>query len=119
MPEPNITTLSAQFYPNLNSSRVMIRYGPWNVPSMDIMDGMMDYSIDDAEMPCTDCLITWMQAGFEYPNGTYANANTSLWLHHTFLVNRGRRDVVCKDWGGERFFASGNERSIANICMNG
>ena len=98
----------------------MIRYGPWNVPSMDMMNGMGDYHIKDAEMPCADCLITWMQAGFEYPNGTYANANTSLWLHHTFLVNSGRPDAVCgMDWGGERFFASGNERTIVDICMNG
>ncbi|KAK5019617.1 hypothetical protein LTR16_000398 [Cryomyces antarcticus] len=75
---------------------------------------------EEAEKPCTDCTVTWMQAGLEYPDGSHANANTSLWLHHTFLVNTNRVDSVCgADSPGERFFASGNEREAADITVNG
>ena len=87
---------------------------------MDIKNGMADYYIDNAHMPCKDCLITWMQAGLEYSNGTDANTNTGLWLHHMGLSNYGRPDAVCdRYWGGERFFASGNERTAVDISMNG
>lgn len=55
-----------------------------------------------------------------YPNGTYANANTGMWLHHTVLETLGKSDAVCGNTTrGERFFASGNERSIVDICANG
>lgn len=71
-------------------------------------------------MPCSNCAITWMQAGLEYPNGSYANANTSLLLHHTFMANTAQPDAVCgSNASGERFFASGNERLVADISVNG
>ncbi|TKA80773.1 hypothetical protein B0A49_00510 [Cryomyces minteri] len=81
---------------------------------------MQNFVQEKAEKPCADCTITWMQASLEYPDGSYANANTSLWLHHTFLVNTNRVDSVCgADSPGERFFASGNEREAADITVNG
>jgi hypothetical protein len=81
---------------------------------------MTDFSTMNATKPCSDCLITWMQAGLVYPNGTYANANTGMWLHHTVLVSLGKPDAVCgNEIGAERFFASGNERTIVDICANG
>lgn len=55
-----------------------------------------------------------------YPNGTYANSNTGMWLHHVVLTNTGKTSATCgKEYGGDRFFASGNERTPVSISANG
>ena len=82
-------------------------------------DGMGGFFEDDTHLPCNDCLITWMQMGLEYLNGTPAAANTGMWLHHGVMVNRNRNDPVCNDSYGERFFASGNERTAADFSAGG
>lgn len=119
-PNPNMTMETAQFFPQYNSQRVKIRYGTFTVPAMSVDNGMKDYTVPVAQKPCTDCLVTWIQAGLEYPNGTDANANTGFWLHHTVFSNTNRTAVVCPQSRiGDEFFASGNERTPANICANG
>ncbi len=71
-------------------------------------------------MPCTDCLITWLQADLEYDDGTVADAETGMWLHHTVFSNTNRQSVVCPAMKhGDRFFASGNERTPASISADG
>jgi hypothetical protein len=61
-----------------------------------------------------------MQAGLVYPNGAYANVNTGMLLHHVVLQSLGKPDAACGNkTGGERFFASGNERTIIDICASG
>ena len=110
----------AQFFSEFNSTRVKIRYGPFVAPAMNVNNGMGQFSREEIEMPCTDCLITWMQAGLEYPNGTVANANTDLWLHHTVFANMNRTSTVCPGPSTpDSFFASGNERTPIDICVNG
>jgi len=59
-----------------------------------------------------------MQANLEYEDGTTANANTGLWLHHTVLYNQALAELTCPE-EPQIAFASGNERSEANICANG
>ncbi|KAK5133623.1 hypothetical protein LTR08_007571 [Meristemomyces frigidus] len=116
----NMTLEPAQFFPRHNSQRVKIRHGPFTVASMDVNNGMADFQQENVQMPCTDCIITWMQAGLEYPNGTVANADTNLWLHHTVFWNMNRTSAVCPGLDNlDTFFASGNERTPANICANG
>jgi hypothetical protein len=116
----NVTTLTPQFFPDQGSKRVKVTYGPFLVPPMDINNGMRDFEYPNVTIGCKDCTITYIQAGLEYPNGTYANANTSLWLHHVLLYNLNNLDTVCgNNEPGERFFASGNERSPVSLCING
>ena len=116
----NMTMETAQFFPNHNSKRVKIRYGPFTAPPLSVNNGMGDWLVPEAQKPCTDCLITWILAGLEYPNGTDANADTGLWLHHTVFSNTNRTAAVCPQAKtGDDFFASGNERTPANICVNG
>jgi hypothetical protein len=111
----NVTTLTPQFFTGQGSKRVKVTYGPFIVNN-----GMQNFTGQDVKIGCTNCTITYIQAGLEYPNGTYANANTSLWLHHVVLYNLHKLDTVCGyNEPGERFFASGNERSPANLCING
>jgi len=87
---------------------------------MNSQNGMMKYKEASTTLPCTDCLITWMQAGLEFTDGTVADAETGMWLHHTVFSNLRRPDAVCPDEKhGDRFFASGNERTPVNICLDG
>jgi hypothetical protein len=79
--------------------------------------------------PCTgDCTILGMSSALEYTDGTNANIDSGLWLHHLvmFNVGPGREDLTCShrdvslphvsigatSRNSERFFASGNERTI-------
>lgn len=113
---------TAELFPERNSQRTKVRYGPFEMDSMDQHEGMADYLSIGAQMPCHDCTITFMQASLEYPNGTYANANTSAWLHHTVLINLAGTDSVCgnKYYGrGQRWFASGNERLAVPFSLDG
>jgi hypothetical protein len=40
---------------------------------------------DLTDKPCEECAITRLEAGLEYPNGTNANIDTGMWLHHVCL----------------------------------
>ena len=115
---PTCSSLPAHFFPDEGSKRVAIQYGPYTTPARSTMNGMKDFEAQPVQMPCTDCLITWMQADLHYENGTEANANTGLWLHHTLLVNAAEQSLTCPDQN-ERFFASGNERTAIDICVHG
>jgi hypothetical protein len=118
---PNVTALTPEFFTNLKSQRVRVKYGPHKAPSGNVSMGMKMFLDKDATMPCSDCLITWMKANLEYPDGTTANADTGMWLHHAVLLNTKRKDTVCGNTklSPQRFFASGNERSEANLSING
>ncbi len=79
----------------------------------------------DAPSPCTNCYITDIVPRLVYvndanhPDGTVANLDTDALLHHFVLINRQRTDPVCpgglQGQIGERFFASGNERSQLHL----
>ena len=40
---------------------------------------------DQIEKPCEECTIIGLTAGLEYPNGTNANVDTGMWMHHVSL----------------------------------
>jgi hypothetical protein len=77
------------------------------------------------DKPCQSCMILGMNAGLEYPDGTDANTNTKMWLHHMVMFNigKGANDATCTIFGAphlivgsmpsssERIFSSGNERT--------
>ncbi|KAB5543063.1 hypothetical protein GE09DRAFT_237012 [Coniochaeta sp. 2T2.1] len=101
------------------SLRVKNRYGPFTVPGMDEDAGMREFQSDLA-MPCSDCVITHIQADLEYPDGSYANANTGMWLHHVVVYNMNRTDATCSEGTyPQRIFASGNERTKFDVTMGG
>lgn len=37
---------------------------------------------DYAEKPCEECTVVRVVPGLEYANGSQANVDTGLWLHH-------------------------------------
>ncbi|KAF2664969.1 hypothetical protein BT63DRAFT_443282 [Microthyrium microscopicum] len=118
---PNITKLEPQFFKDLKSQRVRVKYGPHSVPSSKVIGGMATFLDRNAAKPCDDCLITYMHAGLEYPNGTVANSDTGMWLHHSVAINVGRKDTVCQasELAPQRFFASGNERTPVDLSVGG
>jgi hypothetical protein len=81
---------------------------------------MKSIKMRDVKMPCRECSIFWMQAGLEFWDGRYAGPKEGMWLHHTVLRNEGREATKsCKMGGTERFFASGNERTVVDLGSNG
>ncbi|KAI9733658.1 MAG: hypothetical protein M1834_003260 [Cirrosporium novae-zelandiae] len=121
--DTNVVHLDPQYFPKYHSERVKISYGPYTAPSNTNNSGMWSYFDVNITMPCSDCVITWMRGGLEYPNGTYANSNTGMWLHHVVIFNGGRASTTCGTSAGwlsrDRFFASGNERTPVDLCVNG
>lgn len=113
----SVETLQPRFFPELQSQRLKIRYGPLTAPSAHDNGGMASFYFP-IQPPCTDCLLTHIQADLEYANGSYANVNTGLSLHHVVIGNLRLPSVTCP-YVPERLFASGNERTPANICLNG
>lgn len=64
-------------------------------------------------------MLVSMQAGLEFEDGSKADADTGMWLHHVVFQNLNRKDSMCRRTAGERFFASGNERTLIDLSSNG
>jgi hypothetical protein len=107
--------------------------------------GMLESYYDTSvEKPCSECNILRQIGGLEYANGTSANIDTGMWLHHMVHFNTGPRrwDAVgvqskkgCIPMDGantapgkmklrsdaisaqntERYFVTGNERTPFNF----
>jgi hypothetical protein len=94
-----------------------IRYGPFTVPaaSMDEPGMLRNQVARNLPTPCSKCYITDIVPSLVYANGTNASFETGTMLHHFVLFNQSAQDVTCTKGliavGGQRFFASGNERS--------
>jgi hypothetical protein len=105
-----------------------IEYGPWTIPagSGDPHDhmgaGMIDNQIvQNIAKPCTGCTIIGVTPDLVYTNGTKATVSEGPMLHHAafFAQSSGKSDVTCGNSGpgilGERFFASGDERTAVDL----
>lgn len=116
----NVQVLEPKNFKDLGSKRVKIRYGPMVVPGIDdeSTHGMQSFDGMNAAMPCQDCLITAALPNLEFEDGTTANANTSMSLHHTVLFNLNRTDATCETFP-ERFLAAGNERTPLDLTLGG
>lgn len=67
--------------------------------------------------PCANCYVTSVKPDLTYADGSSANYDTGVMLHHAVLFDRSKQDVTCGDSDsfyeltGRRIFASGNERT--------
>jgi hypothetical protein len=102
------------------ASTKVVSYGPFTVPAArgteHGQEGMIKNSFRfGVPKPCNNCYITGMEANLKYADGRTANIDTGMWLHHMVLFQTGKADATCPATGvgliGQRFFASGNERS--------
>jgi hypothetical protein len=94
-----------------------VRYGPFTIPAgTELEPGMIHNQLKfGVQRPCVDCFITSFTPDLVYPDGTRATMATGPMLHHTVLTSQWQRDATCGSTllglAGERFFASGNERT--------
>lgn len=71
--------------------------------------------------PCTNCTLIGITPDLVYEDGSEANIEIGPALHHVvfFAQSKGKSDVTCGSNGpgllGERFFASGNERTAIDL----
>jgi Stress up-regulated Nod 19 len=106
-----------------------VEYGPWTIPAGngDPHDhenmGMISNEIrSNVARPCTGCkLIAADPEMVDASTGREVNINTGPMLHHFVLAANGggKRDLTCDGtpvgFLGQRFFASGNERTAIDI----
>ena len=45
------------------------------------------------DKPCTNCMVFGMDTGLEYTDGTNANIDTGMWLHHVRISEPDRLAV--------------------------
>jgi hypothetical protein len=95
----------------------VVRYGPFTIPGGTQADpGMINNKLKLAvARPCIGCYVTSFKPDLVYPDGSSATMATGTMLHHFVLASQFQRDATCgNQWlglAGERFFASGNERT--------
>jgi hypothetical protein len=116
---PGVVRDSAGADPIAGVQETLVRYGPFVLPPAG-QGGDVDHAnvfVPNVPKPCEDCFIVRAEPDLVYENGTPANLDTGLMLHHALFFNHGRRDTTCggdEFFGrfGERFLASGNERTV-------
>ncbi len=95
-----------------------VRYGPFTIPAGTSMadPGHLDNQLKLAvARPCADCYITSFTPDLVDSSGASVNMDSGPMLHHAVLTSQFRSDATCRGTAlglaGERFFASGNERT--------
>jgi hypothetical protein len=98
----------------------VVTFGSWIVPAANgpghDQAGMVTDVKFNTRKACSDCYITAARAQLRYLDGTVANTDTGLWLHHFAQADSGGVDAQCgstiiQQLGGEIFFTGANERS--------
>jgi hypothetical protein len=95
-----------------------VRWGPFVLPPAGA-GGDADHAdvvIPDGPKPCTGCYLVGIEPDLVYADGTSANLDTGVMLHHAVFFASDKVDATCggaRGFGelGERFFAAGNERT--------
>ncbi|KAK0752757.1 hypothetical protein B0T18DRAFT_314162 [Schizothecium vesticola] len=115
-----IDPIEPKFFKDLGAKGVKITYGPFAIPGSHDPEtmGMVTNHMFNITMPCHDCLITGWSSDLQFVNGTSANANNNMWMHHTGLMNLNRTDLACEHWP-ERISVNGNERSPFDFTLKG
>ena len=106
-----------------SGTTAIVRYGPFTVPAASIgQPGMVNNQfVFNLPAPCSGCYVTDIAPSLVYEDGSDANFDTGTMLHHFVLFNPAERDATCPNgfFGrfnpGERFFASGSERSHTHL----
>ncbi|MEX2392960.1 MAG: hypothetical protein WD826_00640 [Actinomycetota bacterium] len=101
----------------LESITAKVKYGPFVLPPAGL-GGEAHYNrvLTNVAKPCTNCYIVEAKPNLVNENGTSANLDTGAMLHHAVWTRPSIDDTTCGRSSaigsqGERFFASGNERT--------
>jgi hypothetical protein len=93
------------------------RYGPITLaPAVGDQPGRFAAAVPFTPALCSNCYLTGVRVDLVYQDGSSANLDSGVMLHHLVVFNSGRPDATCPPNTplgsfGERFFASGNERT--------
>jgi hypothetical protein len=103
--------------PRAEASSTVVQWGPFTAPAFGEYQ-QTHFNITWPK-PCGDCFITGVVPDLVYSDGTVANFANGPMLHHFVIWNTARLDATC-DGNligalGDRFFASGNERTIMSL----
>lgn len=103
-------------------------YGEYTIPAgsgdpadKEGMGNIHNEIVTNIEKPCKDCTLISVTPDLVYNSGEEANIENGPALHHVvfFAQSSGKEDVTCGKSGpgllGERFFASGNERTAVDL----
>jgi hypothetical protein len=101
------------------ATTTVLAYGPWTVPAATGSGHEGAGMVEDVRFltrkPCTDCYITSATPRLKYTDGSVANTDTGLWLHHFAQLSTAGLDVQCGRTAvalaGEVFFTGANERT--------
>jgi stress up-regulated protein Nod 19 len=94
-----------------------IRVGPFLLPPAPL--GTLPEQnrfVPDFPKPCTDCYITAITPELRFADGSRADMNNGVMLHHLVVAQPGAPDLTCARTDGigamgRRIFASGDERT--------
>jgi hypothetical protein len=95
---------------------VKVKYGPFRVPPNSMFSNLPVYA-GGAEIhkPCETCWLGAFQGAMEYEDGSDANVESGIYMHHFVIVNENKPDWLCGIRAGGLFrnqwiYNSGNER---------
>jgi hypothetical protein len=107
--------------PAVTGIKASVRYGPFLMPPADAGgDAHYNRILTNVAKPCSNCYIVKATPNLVYADGSDANLDTGAMLHHAVWTRPSRPDYTCDRNSaigsqGERFFASGNERTVMRL----
>jgi hypothetical protein len=107
--------------PAVTGIKASVRYGPFLMPPADAGgDAHYNRILTNIAKPCSNCYIVKATPNLVYADGSPANLDTGAMLHHAVWTRPNRPDYTCGRNSaigsqGERFFASGNERTVMRL----
>jgi hypothetical protein len=100
---------------------VKIRHGPFIVPPNTLFQGLPEIAGGPKiAKPCDECFLGALQGGLEYEDGSEANADSDMFLHHLVISNDAKPDWLCglrlvgvlrPQW----MYNTGNDRSAVRL----
>jgi hypothetical protein len=116
---------------NKDAVRKRIRYGPYVVPAsnettLDTMTTMEKGSLQflkKVDPVCLDCVVLRGHTAVEYEDGTHANVDTGIYLHHAVMLNFAKKErmINCAGFGnmlnpkGPGLFIGGASEGAASV----
>ena len=113
---------------NASITTKTIDYGPYTIPAgngdphdHDNAGTITNQIVTNIAKPCTGCTIVGVTPDLVYTDGTKATISQGPMLHHAMFAaqSSGKSDATCAGKGpgllGERFFASGDERTAIDL----
>jgi hypothetical protein len=104
--------------PNHPGTLVKALYGPFTIPAATSpsQPGQLHNLPTSEPPPCTNCRITDMVPELVFTDGTTANMQQGILLHHFVFFNPANHPLACPSSSiGEPFWGSGNERTHLHL----